>query len=92
MLSRIIRRLEHVRLVVADTVREGRLLAVSLTPELILFDAQLSVEDARELLGYLGRASFTAAMPLAVLPGDEDEQIEWLLRTPDGSEPAIPSS
>jgi DNA-binding response OmpR family regulator len=71
MLMRICRRLEHVHLVVTDKVGEGRLLAVSLSPSLILLDAQLPACDAHDLLVYLGRASLTAATPLAVLLGSE---------------------
>jgi CheY-like chemotaxis protein len=77
MLLRICRRLEHVHLVVTDRIGEGRLLAVSLTPSLILLDAQLPACEARELLAYLGRASLTAATPLAVLLGSEES---WSIR------------
>jgi DNA-binding response OmpR family regulator len=83
MLSRIAQRLESVRLVVTDSTREGRLLAVALSPSLILFDAQLPAGDAHDLLIYLGRASLTATMPLAVLRGSEDEHMDSLLATTD---------
>jgi hypothetical protein len=92
MLSRIAQHLENMHLVMTDSVREGRLLAVSLRPRLILLDAQLSAVDANELLVYLGRSSFTSTMPLAVLPGSEDERMDLFLRTPDHVEMATPSS
>jgi CheY-like chemotaxis protein len=91
MLSRISERLESVHLVVTDTAREGRLLAVALAPSLILLDAQLPVGDAHDLVVYLGRASLTAAMPLAVLRGSEDESVDLLLRaTEPAGVPALP--
>jgi CheY-like chemotaxis protein len=71
MLLRICRRLEYLQLVVTDTVGEGCLLAVSLSPSLILLDAQLAACDAHDLLTYLGRSSITAGLPLAVLSGSE---------------------
>lgn len=72
MLSRICRRLEHLDLVVTDSVGEGRLLAISLGPSLILLDVQLPARDVHDLLVYLGHASLTAAVPLAVLSGSEE--------------------
>jgi DNA-binding response OmpR family regulator len=81
MLMRICRRLEHVHLVVTDKVGEGRLLAVSLAPSLILLDAQLPACDAHDLLVYLGRASITAATPLAVLLGSEENWPAQLCRS-----------
>lgn len=72
MILRISRRLEHVRLMVTDTVGEGCLWAVSLAPRLILLDAQLPARDAHDLLVYLERSSRTASLPLAVLSGSEE--------------------
>lgn len=82
-LARITRLLESVDLVVAEDVREARLLAVSLAPSLILLDTQIRASDAHELLAYLGRAAMTARMPLAVSSGSEHEPMDWLLRSID---------
>jgi len=78
VLSRIVRRFAHVHLVVTQTGREGRLLAVSLTPSVIVLDAQLPACGAHDLLSYLARSALTAAIPLAIVSGDEDERTKFI--------------
>jgi len=78
VLSRIVRRLENTDLVVADDGRQGRLFAVSRTPNLILLDAQLSDCDAHDLMAYLGRAALRARVPLAIVSADETERMRFI--------------
>jgi len=78
VLARIVRRLDHVQLVIARTAREGSLLAVSLTPRLIVLDAQLSACDAHDLVVYLRRSAFTGAIPLAVVSGNEGDRMNFI--------------
>ena len=78
VLTRIVRRMAGVHLAVTCTGREGRLLAVSLTPGLILLDTHLPACDAHELLVYLGRSAFTSTIPLAVVSGDEGDRLRFL--------------
>ncbi len=78
VLLRILRRLENTQLVVAGTGREGRLLAFSSTPSLILLDTQLSDCDAVDLMGYFGRATLGATVPLAVLSGNEMDRMRFI--------------
>jgi len=78
VLSRIVRRLDRVHLVATQTGREGRLLAVSCTPNLIVLDAQLPACGAHNLLSYLARSAFTAAIPLVIVSGNEDERTEFI--------------
>jgi hypothetical protein len=70
-------------LLVAESVREARLLAVSHAPDLILLDSQMNASDAKYLVAYLGRGTFTANTPLAVSSGGEHENLDWLLRSID---------
>jgi hypothetical protein len=88
-LARITPRLDSFRLVVAEDVREARLLAVSLSPNLILLDSQLRASDAHEFVAYLERGTFTANMALAVSSGGEHESMDWLSHSID---PAAPPS
>ena len=74
-------RLDGFRLVVAEDVREARLLAVSHSPNLILLDSQLGASDAHDFVAYLGRGTFTANMALAVSSGGEHESLDWLLHS-----------
>ena len=78
VLTRIVRRFAHVHLVATQTGREGRLLAVSLTPSVIVLDAQLPACGAHDLLSYLARSAFTAAIPLAIVSGNEDERTKFI--------------
>jgi len=78
VLTRIVRRLDHVHLVATHTGREGRLLAVSLTPSVIVLDAQLPACGAHDLLSYLARSAFTAAIPLAIVSRNEDERATFI--------------
>ncbi len=78
VIARIVRRLDNVHLVVTDTGREGRLLAFSLTPSLILLDAHLSDCDARDLLVYLARVAVPATMPVAILSGTESARMRFI--------------
>ena len=77
-LARMVRRLDRVQLVVAQTGREGRVITGLLTPSLILLDTQLSDCDAHDLMVFLGRAARRAVIPLAVLSGDETDRIAFI--------------
>jgi len=78
VLGHIVRRMGGVHLIVARTGREGRLLAVSRAPSLILLDAQLAACDAQDFVLYLGRSIFTATIPLAVVSGREGGRMRFL--------------
>jgi len=77
-LARIVRRLDRVQFVVAQTGREARLMAGLLTPSLILLDTQLSDCHAQDLMVFLGRAVRRTAIPLAVLSGDETDRMTFI--------------
>jgi len=53
-------------------------LAVSLTPNLIVLDAQLPAYDAHDLVVYLGRSAFTGTIPLAVVSGNEGDRMSFV--------------
>ena len=78
MLSRIVRRLDNVQLVVADSGREGRLAAFARIPRLILLDTRLPDGDAQDLMAFFSRAALRAPAPVAVLSGDESERLRFI--------------
>jgi DNA-binding response OmpR family regulator len=78
VLLRIARRLEGVQLVVTGSGREGRELASSLSPHLIVLDTQLTDGAVHDLLVHLVRRAGSAASALVVLSGSASERIRLI--------------
>lgn len=78
LLSRIVKPFDDLHLTVSATGREGRLRAVSLAPNLILLDDELSDCDAHDLMIYLARTTLRATVPVAVISGGEVDRMRYI--------------
>ena len=78
MLSRVVRRIENVHLLVADSGREGRLSAFARNPNLILLDAVLPDCDPKALIAHFGRSVLRTAAPVAVVSGDDSDRVTFI--------------
>jgi DNA-binding response OmpR family regulator len=78
LLSRIVKQFDDLHLTVSETGREGRLRAVSLAPNLILLDDELSDCDPHDLMIYLGRTTLRATVPVAVISGGEADRMRYI--------------
>jgi DNA-binding response OmpR family regulator len=78
VLARIGRRLEGVQLVATDSWREGRALASSLSPHLIVLDTQVTDCATYDLLVDFVHSGRTVVSPLAVLSGTANERTRFM--------------
>jgi CheY-like chemotaxis protein len=70
LIERVLRRLPGVEVLVAGTGRHGIQAAVDDRPDLILLDNHLPDAGGGQILGWLGAAPQTAAIPVVMVSGD----------------------